>query len=215
MQKLQTLRIDPSSHWGLLDSLTAPALKTLELGHPIGSDLDDLRSFTSRSSCPVQAIHLHDQTAEEIIDSLELFESLENLTIQFSDFWHERAEDYSSGNYDIEDEYCSSVFGFLEKPGQLRALKSLSFVDFPMAVDTALLTPMLNSRRQSLGVANLESFKLVFERPAQEGYEEAHASKLRTLVDRGLSIHIEWPTRTGEPSKNVNPEMVARINAAS
>ncbi|KAJ7262990.1 hypothetical protein C8J57DRAFT_1719209, partial [Mycena rebaudengoi] len=209
MRKLQTLRIDPSSSWGFFNSLTAPVLKTLELGYPMGSDRAALHSFTSRSSCPVQAIHLHDQTAEEIIDTLMLFKSLEHLTVQFSDWWHERAEDYSSsGNYDIEDGYCSSVFGFLEKPGQLPALKSSSFIDFPMAMDAALLTSMLDSRRQSLGVANLESFKLVFERPAQEGYEEAHASKLRTLVDRGLSIHIEWPTRTGEPSKNVNPEMV-------
>ncbi|KAJ7262987.1 hypothetical protein C8J57DRAFT_1513223 [Mycena rebaudengoi] len=207
-KNLHTLRLHPSSFWHLFDFLAVPALKTLELGFPIESDLDILLSFISRSSCTVQVLHLHNQAPEEIVECLQLFESLEDLTIQYGDLWHTRFEE--EYYLKIEDEYCPIVFGFLKERGQLPALKSLSFVDFPMAIDTALLTSMLNSRRRSRGVANLESFKLVFTHP--EGYEEAHASKLRSLVDRGLSIHIEW---TGEPSKSVNPELVARINAAS
>ncbi|KAJ7262999.1 hypothetical protein C8J57DRAFT_1183717 [Mycena rebaudengoi] len=213
MKNLHTL-IHPSSSWGPLYFLTAPALKTLELGYPTGADRDALLSLVSRSSCTVQALHLHDQTAEEIIDTLEQFKSLEYLTIQFSDVWDKRISRLNrNGLFEIEDEYCSSVFGFLEKRGQLPALKSLSFIDLPMAVDTALLTSMLDSRRQSHGVANLESFKLLFGHPAEEGYEEAHVSQLRVLVDHGLNIRIEWPA---DPNlREVNREMVARINSAS
>ncbi|KAJ7262944.1 hypothetical protein C8J57DRAFT_1470904 [Mycena rebaudengoi] len=125
---------------------------------------------------------------------------------KFSDVWAGRFSNYSSNDHsELEDQYCLSVFGFLRQRGHLPALKSLSFVDFPMAIDAARLTPMLNSRRQSCGVANLESFKLVFKRPAQQGYEEAHVSELRALVDRGFNIHIEWPA--DQTSRNVNPEM--------
>jgi hypothetical protein len=205
MKNLHTL-IYLSSSWGLLHFLTVPALKTLELGYPTGSDRDTLLSLVSRSSCTVQALHLHDQTAEEIIDTLEQFKSLEYLTIQFSDVWDNRISRFHrNGHFEIEDKYCTSVFGFLEKRGQLPALKSLSFIDFPMVMDAALLTSMLDSRRQSHGVANLESFKLVFGQPAEEGYEEAHVSQLWALVDHGLNIHIAWP----DPNwKEVNPEMV-------
>ncbi|KAJ7262986.1 hypothetical protein C8J57DRAFT_1719207 [Mycena rebaudengoi] len=205
MKNLHTL-IHPSSSWGPLYFLTAPALKTLELGYPTGSDRDALLSLVSRSSWTVQALHLHDQTAEEIIDTLEQFKSLEYLTIQFGDVWDNRISRYRNGLVEIEDEYCSSVFGFLEKRGQLPALKSLSFIDFPMAMDADLLTSMLNSRHQSHGVANLESFKLVFGHPAEEGYEEAHVSQLRALLDHGLNIHIEWPA--DRILMEVNPEMV-------
>ncbi|KAJ7262983.1 hypothetical protein C8J57DRAFT_1630867 [Mycena rebaudengoi] len=208
MKNLHTLRIDPSSSWGLLHFLTVPALKTLELGYPDDSDLDSLLSMVSRSSCAVQVMHLHDHTAGELMDSLRLFESLEHLTIQFGIPWVDRFWGTSRiDRFESEDEYCSSVFGFLKERGQLPVLKSLSLVDFPMAIDAALLTSMLDSRRQTHGVTNLESFKLVFEAPAK-GYEEAHVSQLRALVDRGLNIHIEWPTRTGESSKYVNPEIV-------
>ncbi|KAJ7262992.1 hypothetical protein C8J57DRAFT_445630 [Mycena rebaudengoi] len=215
MKNLHTLRINPSSSWGLLHFLTVPALKTLELGCPVDSDLDSLLSMVSRSLCAVQVMHLHDRTAEELMDSLRLFESLEHLTIQFGNLWHQRFSDYAGNSWqsEIEDDYCSSLFGFLKKRGQLTALKSLNFVNFPMSIDAALLTSMLNSRHQSRGVANLESFKLVFGHPAEEGYEEAHVSQLRALVDHGLNIHIEWPADPN--SKNVNPEMVARMNSAS
>jgi hypothetical protein len=91
MKNLHTLRIDPRSYsWGLLQFLTAPALKALELAYPSGTDLDALLSFASRSSCTVQAIHLHDHTVEELMDTLPLFESLEHVTIQFGDVWDER-----------------------------------------------------------------------------------------------------------------------------
>ncbi|KAJ7262995.1 hypothetical protein C8J57DRAFT_1630906 [Mycena rebaudengoi] len=150
--------------------------------------------------------------ADEVMDSLRLFESLEQLTIQFGGVWDNRISRFHR-NFEIEDEYCASVFSFLEKRGRLPALKSLSFIDFPMSVDTALLTSMLDSRRQSHGVANLESFKLVFKHPEQESYDEAHVSQLRALVDHGLNIHIEWPA--GPKSRAVNPEMAARINSAS
>ncbi|KAJ7262970.1 hypothetical protein C8J57DRAFT_1719195 [Mycena rebaudengoi] len=187
MKNLHTLRIDPrSSSWGLLHFLTVPALKTLELGYPVVSDLDSLLSMVSRSSCAIQVMHLHDHTAEELMDSLRLFESLEHLTIQFGIDWGRE------------------VLG----PLQVRLFpnrRPIFPAYFPMAIDAALLTSMLNSRRQSYGVANLESFKLTFKHPAQQGYEEVHVSELRALVDHGLSIHIEWPTG---PSKNVNPEMV-------
>jgi hypothetical protein len=181
MENLHTLRLHPSSFWHFFEFLAVPTLKTLELGFPIESDLDILLSFISRSSCTVPVLHLHNQAPEEIVECLQLFESLEDLTIQNGNLWHTRCgEEYYS---EIEDDYCPIVFGFLKERGQLPAVKSLSFVDFPMAIDTALLTSMLNSRRRSRGVANLESFKLVFTHP--EGYEEAHASKLRSLVDRG------------------------------
>ncbi|KAJ7243960.1 hypothetical protein C8J57DRAFT_1191488 [Mycena rebaudengoi] len=216
MKKLHTLRFDPCSAWELLYFLTAPALKTLELAFPTESDddLDALCSFISRSSCTVQALHLHDHTAKELMDCLQLFESLEQLTIQFGGVWNARLSDYDKDDhFELEDQYCLLVLGFLKERRQLPALKSLSLVDFPMAIDAALLTSMLNSRRQSCGVANLESFKLVFKHQARQGYEELHISELRTLVDDGLNIHIEWPA--DQTSKNVNPEMVARINAAS
>ncbi|KAJ7262929.1 hypothetical protein C8J57DRAFT_1630723 [Mycena rebaudengoi] len=161
MTKLHTLKIDStsSSNCHFLDHLILPALRTLELGYR--PHIGPLRTLIARSSCALQAMHLYDRTAEEIIDCLKLSESLKHITIEFGYLWEARfaeQEDF----LEIENAYCSDLFGFLGEP-QLPALKSLSFDGFPMALSTVLLQEMLESRRKAPGVANLESFRLVFD----------------------------------------------------
>jgi hypothetical protein len=140
-------------------------------------------------------MHLHNRTAEETIDCFKLSASLEYLTIEFEDGSSWRAE---------ANNYCSKLFGFLGKR-TLTALKSLSFEAFPRAVDTSLLLLMLDSGREAHGVANLESFRFVFDQPVR-GYNDDCVSELRALRAQGLNIHIEWPV--GETSENLNPEFV-------
>ncbi|KAJ7262940.1 hypothetical protein C8J57DRAFT_1334298 [Mycena rebaudengoi] len=208
MTKLHTLQVRPSGPGGSHDSpllyhLILPALRALKVGY--GQRIEPLRSLISRSSCTLREMHLHNRTTEETIDCLKLSASLEHLTIEFKDDWSERVREVL---HHLEaNNYCSKVFGFLGE-GHLPALKSLSFNAFPIAINPALLQDMLNSRRETDGIAILESFRLAFSHPVQDDC----ASELRALCAQGVNIHIEWPA--GESSANVNPEFVARINAA-
>ncbi|KAJ7262933.1 hypothetical protein C8J57DRAFT_1719165 [Mycena rebaudengoi] len=210
LTKLHTLKIGPFSTFAdcnVLHGITLPALRTLEVGQHL--DIEPLRSLISRSSCALQTMHLYDRSAQETIECLRLSETLEHLTLEFVSRWADFAGEDESG---MENEY-SDLFHFLED-GQLPALKTLSFHDFPVHIDAALLTSMLNSRRESRGVARLESFRLAFHH-AERCYEEDHVSNLRSLLTDGSSIHIEWATQGPPWNTDVSPGLAARINAVS
>ncbi|KAJ7263005.1 hypothetical protein C8J57DRAFT_445682 [Mycena rebaudengoi] len=189
MTKLHTLKMHysaPLYNCRLFDRLTVPALRALDIQYD--QDIEPLRSLISRSSCALQELYLRDRTAEETISCLEVAQSVEHLTIEFGDDWRERFRE-EADRFEAESRYYGKLFFFLER-GQLPALKSLSFLQFPMAVDTASLQSMLSSRRETRGVANLESFRLVFADLAR-GYKEDDVYALRALVDDGLNIYIE------------------------
>jgi hypothetical protein len=152
-------------------------------------------------------MHLYGLAAEETIECLNLSESLKRVTIELGEYWSgmlaEEEEDVAS---EIEANYCSDLFRFLETT-TVPALKSLSLNDFPLAIKASRLTRMLNSRHESHGVANLESFGLRFDRSV-EGYERDHGdvSGLRAVTVPGLNIDIEWAP--GPISKDLYPELV-------
>jgi hypothetical protein len=187
MTRLHTLIIYPSSSssdCSIFDHLALPALRTLELGGDL--NIEQLGALIGRLACALTEMHLRDQTAVETIGYLNLSGSIERLTIEFGDHWGER---FMMADADAENTYCSELFGFFSSGG-LPTLKALSFDKFPMAVDAYWLHPMLCSRREAPGVANLESFRLVFKH-SDLGCSEYHISQLRALLTQGLNIHIE------------------------
>ncbi|KAJ7243953.1 hypothetical protein C8J57DRAFT_1364734 [Mycena rebaudengoi] len=153
-------------------------------------------------------MHLYDRTAGETIECLELSESLEYLTLEFTEEWVERFIEEEDDS-EREKEYAF-LFHFLCR-GTLPALKSLSFHEYPMHMEASLLDSMLKSRCEVHRVTKLESFRLVFDHPAQR-YSEDHAYNICSLVAHGLNIHIEWAA-SGRSAWNliVSPELVAEL----
>jgi hypothetical protein len=207
LPKLHTLKIDPtstsSSNCELLYDLTLLALRILELGYH--SDIKPLRSLICRSSCALQTMHLYDRMTGETIECFELSESLQYLTLEFTEECAERFIEEEDDS-EREKEYAL-LFRFLCR-GTLPALKSLSFHKYPMHMEASLLDSMLESRCKVYGITKLESFQLVFDHP-ERCYSEDHIYNLSSLVAHGLNIHIEW-VATGRSAWNldVSPELV-------
>ncbi|KAJ7480443.1 hypothetical protein B0H11DRAFT_1241870 [Mycena galericulata] len=209
LSSLHTLKVHSHSvgSHALLDHLTLPALRTLEIGH--GPRISQLRSLVSRSACSLQVIDLGDRTVDEAIECLTLSPSLEDVTISFGRWWTDRrfGELYEYPQFDVT-QYWPTLSRFLMETGHVPNLRALSIHGFPGPVQAESLASMLVARSEPSRVTNLESFRLEFSESAHS-CNESYISMLLALIDQGLKIQIEWATN---PSSNINPETVSRIH---